>query len=147
MRVATPTPAHLGHGGSARWRLRLLGDVVLSESQTGVRRLPGRATTALLARLALTPDHAQPRELLVELLWPGVSPEVGRNRLRQLLSTLKHLFDAPGEAGALLLADRRSVRLQPAMLGCDASAFEAALRAGRLDAARTLYRGDLLPGF
>ena len=133
--------------GAARWQLRLLGDVVLSESPHGVRRLPGRAATALLARLALAPDRSQSRELLVELLWPGVTLAVGRNRLRQLLSTLKHLLDAPGETGTVLLADRRSIRLQPGALHCDANAFEAALRTGRLDQARALYRGELLPGF
>ena len=147
MSAATRLPDPLDRDGAARWQLRLLGDVVLWASQSGVRRLPGRAATALLARLALAPDRAQPREVLVELLWPGAAPEVGRNRLRQLLSTLKHLLDAPGETGAVLLADRRSVRLQPAALWCDTGAFEAALRAGRLNEARALYRGELLPGF
>jgi predicted ATPase len=131
----------------ARWHLRLLGDVALDDGRGGVLRLPGRAATALLARLALAPARALGREALIELLWPGVAMGVGRNRLRQLLSTLKSLLDAPGAGGAVLLADRLVVRLGEQALACDAADFEAALRAGRRDEARALYRGELLPGF
>ena len=96
-----------------RWHLRLLGDVVLTDARGTVHRLPGRTTTALLARLALAPDRAHAREALVDLLWPGVALDVGRNRLRQALSTLQTLLDlhnapllattliAPGETDPL----------------------------------------------
>ena len=47
----------------------------------------------------------------------------------------------------MLLADRVSVRVVVGTLSCDATRFERDLRAGRVDAARALYRGELLPGF
>ncbi len=137
-----PAPAR------ARWQLRLLGDVALSEAAHPPVRLPSRAAAALLARMAMAPQRAHAREELVELLWPGVELDVGRNRLRQVLSTLKSLLERPGLAGApVLQADRQTLRLTPDALHCDVPAFETALRQGRFDEARALYRGELMPGF
>jgi DNA-binding SARP family transcriptional activator len=73
----------------ARWHVALLGGLRLSCTSQELTHLPSRAVTALLARLALDPGRAHPREELMELLWPGVALGVGRNRLRQALSTLK----------------------------------------------------------
>ena len=128
-----------------RWRVRLLGDVALTDAQGDATRLPGRAVSALLARLALASERAHSREELIELLWPGVGLGVGRNRLRQTLSSLKSLLE-PQDA-PVLLADRLAVRVVPGALQCDVVAFEAALRAGQGDQARALYRGELMPGF
>lgn len=140
-------PSAAPAGAPARWRLRLLGDVALLGPGGRQLALPGRTGTALLARLALAPQRAHPREELVELLWPGVALDVGRNRLRQLLATLKRLFDAAGDSAGPILADRQALRLDGQWLDSDALAFEAALAAGRLHEARALYRGELLPGF
>jgi predicted ATPase len=153
MNPAPPLPAQAWAPPAAgpRWQLRLLGDVVLSPALGAPLHLPGRAATALLARLALAPGRAQPREELIELLWPGVALDVGRNRLRQVLSTLKSLLDAPAGAQAapqeVVTADRLAVRLVGGQLQCDAADFEAAARAGRHAEAAALYRGELLPGF
>ena len=138
----TPPPA---------WRLRLLGAVELLDAQGLPTRLPTRAATLLLARMALAPRQQHPREELVELLWPGVGADVGRNRLRQALSVLRSLLEAQGQApgpagGALLMADRRAVWLAPGALHCDVDAFVQALAQGELVTARRIYQGDLLPG-
>ena len=146
MNDALPSAADTA-GRDARWQLRLLGDTVLADRAGQPLRLPGRAATALLARLAMAPANAHAREALVELLWPGVALDVGRNRLRQVLSTLKSLLDGPGEGSAVLRADRQTVRLGPGMVACDVVDFETALREGRHEQARALYRGELLPGF
>lgn len=131
-----------------RWHLRLLGDVVLTDAQGRAHRLPGRTATALLAQLALAPDRAHAREALVDALWPGVALDVGRNRLRQALSTLKQLLDGAADgADSVLQADRLALRLQPGSVVCDALRFEQALRAGALPEAAALYRGELLPGY
>lgn len=130
----------------ARWQLRLLGDAVLADRAGKPLRLPGRAATVLLARLAMAPTSAHGREALIDLLWPGVPLDVGRNRLRQVLSTLKSLLDGPGEDGAVLRADRLTVRLGPGSVACDVVDFETALQEGRHAQARALYRGELLPG-
>ena len=131
-----------------RWRIRLLGGFDLYDGRDHLTRLPSRAVTALLARLALWPERAHPREELVELLWPGVDLAVGRNRLRQALSTLKAVLEPPGPVTQpVLLADRLSLRVVPGSLACDARQFERLLREHRDGEACALYRGELLPGF
>lgn len=134
---------------AARWRLRLLGGFALDD---GVRprldRLPSRAITLLLARLALEPARSHGREELIDLLWPEVAPDVGRNRLRQALSVLRSVLeprDAP--PSPVLLADRRTVSLVPDALYSDVDALRAALASGDRDTAERLYRGELLPGY
>ena len=133
----------------AGWNVSLLGGLCLSDATQRITRLPSRAVTALLARLALAPERAHAREELVELLWPGVALDVGRNRLRQALSTLKSILEPAGALvpRPILAADRTHIRVVPGALACDAVQFEQHVRAGQADAARALYRGELLPGF
>jgi len=131
-----------------RWQVRLLGAVEAFDGLQRIERFPSRAVAALLARLALAPERAHPREELVELLWPGVALDVGRNRLRQALSTLKSLLEPAGMPGhAVLQADRLAVRVVRGALGCDAHDFERELRAGRHAEAQALWGGELMPGF
>lgn len=149
MRVVAQTLAGDASGANAVWHVALLGGLVLSDGSQRITRLPSRAVTLLLARLAMAPHRAHGREALIELLWPGVSPEVGRNRLRQALSTLKSLLEPPGREPRrpVLVADRQDVRVVDHALACDALHFEQLANAGRTDEARALYRGELLPGF
>ena len=137
------------YAASGVWHVRLLGGLCLDDGQQRLTRLPSRAATALLARLALAPQRAHAREELIEQLWPGVALDVGRNRLRQTLSSLKSLLEPAWRMPPqpVLLADRVSVRVAPGSLTCDATQFEQHARAGRADAARALYGGELLPGF
>jgi DNA-binding SARP family transcriptional activator len=137
-----------------RWRVRLLGAVDAVDAMaaaegpaTTLSRWPTRAVAALLARLALWPERMHPREELVELLWPGVGLSVGRNRLRQALSTLRTLLEARGAgAGTVLAADHLGIRVVPGALACDVADFERRLRAGDWAGAQRLYGGDLMPG-
>ena len=137
------------HSLQARWHVGLLGGLCLSDGPQRITRLPSRAITALLARLALAPQRAHAREELIELLWPGVALDIGRNRLRQALSSLKSLLEPSGPVAAqlVLVADRSFVRVVPGSLACDAVQFEQHVRAGQVEAARSLYLGELLPGF
>jgi len=136
---------------AARWALRLLGAVQLThvaDPADPVVRLPSRAVALLLARLAMAPDRQHAREELVELLWPGVAADVGRNRLRQALSVLRSLLEPAGVAsGAVLQADRRALWLSPAAVSCDVVDFQQALRAGHGVQAAAAYGGELLPGY
>lgn len=119
-------------------RLRLLGGFEIERAgRVEITRLPSRAAALLLARLALQPRRQHPREELVELLWPGVDLDVGRNRLRQTLSTLRALLETP--EAPLFQADRQQISLLPGALSADATDFEAAR-----DLAH--YGGELLPG-
>lgn len=124
----------------------MLGGLQLTQGALQVERFPSRAVAALLVRLALWPERAHAREELVELLWPGTELAVGRNRLRQALSTLRALVEPPG-APPVLQADRLAIRLLPGAVDCDARRFEAELRAGHPGLALALYRGELLPGY
>ena len=127
--------------------MRLLGAVEVHGAGQVIARWPSRAVAVLLARLALAPQRSHPREELVELLWPGVAPGVGRNRLRQALSALKSLLEAPGANRAPVLdAHRGFVRVVPGSLVCDAVDFEQHLRAGEVAAAASRYAGELMPG-
>lgn len=140
---STSTPPG-AHAADPPWRLRLLGAVEACRGGRLITHWPSRAAVALLARLALAPQRAHPREELVELLWPGVALDVGRNRLRQVLSTLKRILEADGPP--VISADRHSLRLRPGAIECDALDFERLARAGATALARERYGGDLLPG-
>jgi predicted ATPase len=143
---ATRSPLPAAHGGP-RWQVRVLGAFEASDGVQHISRFPSRAVAALLARLALWPARAHPREELVELLWPGVDLAVGRNRLRQALSALKSLLEPVGVPGGTVLhADRHSVRAVPGALGCDARDFEHWARQGDTQRARAGYGGDFMPG-
>lgn len=150
MSSSASSPARSSPDGEAqrsvRWSVRLLGAFEVRGPANNVVRLPAGAAAKLLARIALAPDRVHPREELIELLWPGVALDVGRNRLRQVLFTVKSQLEADG-AGTILLADRLGVRAAPAALVCDAVEFERQLRAGDWERADALYRGELMPGF
>jgi predicted ATPase len=129
------------------WRLRLLGAVELLDPAGRPTRLPSRAATLLLARLALAPQRQHPREELTELLWPGVDADTGRNRLRQALSVLRAVLEPAGvPADSVLQADRRAIWLRAAALVCDAHQLQQALRQGDSRSAARWAQGDLLPG-
>lgn len=133
----------------ALWRIDLLGGLqARHHGEQLLSNLGSRSVAALLARLALYPRRSHAREELIELLWPGVSLEVGRNRLRQALFTLRQLLEPPGPVPApVLVADRLGVRVVPGAIDCDVLRFEAAVREGRRAEALALYAGELLPGF
>jgi predicted ATPase len=144
-----PMPSRLPHPAStaARWYVRVLGQLSAADGQQTLTRFGSGSVAALLARLALHPRRSHAREELVELLWPGVEPEVGRNRLRQTIFALRTLLEPPGPVPQpVLIADRSSVRVLEGSIECDAVEFERALREGRHTDALALYGGELLPG-
>lgn len=128
------------------WQLRLFGAVSLHRGEIELLRWPSRAAILLVARLAMASEEAHPREALIELLWPSVETGAGRNRLRQVLSTLRALLE-PGQTPAVLDADRQYIRLIPGRLQSDVERFRQALHSGDAAAARAIYRGEFLPGF
>ncbi|MCE9660544.1 MAG: NACHT domain-containing protein [Burkholderiales bacterium] len=132
---------------TARWRVRVLGGMRADDGQETIERFGSGSVASLLARLAMYPSRRHSREELVELLWPGVQPEAGRNRLRQTLFALRALLEPPSAMPRpVIVADRTSIAAVDGALDCDAVEFERAMREGRHADALALYRGELLPG-
>src|SRR5579871_62372 len=145
------------------WTIQLLGGLSAHSPQRQITRFRTQKAASLLAFLAFRAAPgipSQPRELLLDLLWPDAEPEVGRHNLSNALSFLRHLLEPPGvPPGTVILADRATVRLNPAAVTVDVVEFERMLRkaeTGRLSEAerRTLllgaveqYQGALLPGY
>jgi DNA-binding SARP family transcriptional activator/tetratricopeptide (TPR) repeat protein len=98
---------------------------------------------ALLCYLALATHRGfHRRDALVALLWPESSTARARHALSQSLHFLRHYL---GHDAVVSRGDE--VGLDASRVHCDVIRFEEHLRAGRLEAALALYRGDLLDAF
>ena len=140
------------------WRIEMFGGLVGRQRDREIGRFRTRKAADLLAYLAVYPNSAHSREELVEILWPDSDPPSGRHSLRQALTSLRRQFEPPGTpAGAVFIADRAILRVNPATVTTDVAEFEALLRsvspnaslseqAASLTAADRLYRGELLAG-
>jgi predicted ATPase/DNA-binding SARP family transcriptional activator len=140
------------------WRIELLGGLWATQGDRVVSRFRTQKTAALLAYLAYFNHRSHPRAALIDLLWPECELDAGRNQLRMALTSLRHQLEPPGvPAGAVIIADRSSVRLNPSAYVTDVAQFEAALQAAQsagspteqsrwLTEAIAQYRGELLPG-
>ena len=141
------------------WRIEAFGGLTARRGDHVITRFASSRIGGLLARLALFPQRAHPREELIDLLWPDADLDAGRLNLRVALASLRRQLEPPDvPPGSVLIADRAVVRLHPAAGLCDVVEFEAALKAaGRapdvgkkrdaLDQALALYAGELMPGF
>jgi predicted ATPase/DNA-binding SARP family transcriptional activator len=142
----------------SEWRVELLGELRVTQAERVITPFRRQKVEALFSHLAFYGDRSHPREALIDLMWPEIDPEVGRNHLRVLLHRLREQLDEPANAAdRLLLTDRDTVRLRPLGFTTDVADFGAALesaaatsdpaeRARLLAASVALYRGELLPG-
>src|SRR6266571_3153776 len=97
------------------WRIELLGRLRATQGDRVVTRFRARKTGALLAYLAYHMERPHPRETLIEILWPETDPSSGRSSLSRELTSLRRQLEPPGvPAGAVIIADRHSVQLNPA---------------------------------
>jgi predicted ATPase/DNA-binding SARP family transcriptional activator len=141
------------------WRIELFGGLRISRGERSFAFLQAPKAGLLLAYLAYFPRHPQPRELLLELLWPESDPDTSRHNLRSLVHAVRRQLEpAAPAAEPLLVAERAALHLNPAAFGTDVAEFAAALqqaartadpseRARQFAAAVELYRGELLAGF
>jgi len=139
--------------------IELLGGLRVAQGERVITRFRTQKGGALLGYLAYHLDRAHPREVLIELLWPWSAPAAGRNSLSVELSSLRQQLEPPGvPKGAVIAADRASVRLNPDAVTTDVAEFSASLasaeraktnaeRAQCLVEAIETYRGPLLPGY
>lgn len=140
-------------GGRGHWlmkpvSIRFLGRFELQSPSGGRDLVSGAKTVLLLARLALPPGQIHDRKRLTELLWPDRGEVQALASLRQSLWSLRK---ALGQ-GALppIIAERTSIRLDPAVVEVDAVEFERQIRSDKqadLERAIALYRGDFLEEF
>lgn len=99
---------------------------------------------ALLVYLALaTPRGFQRRDRLLALFWPEQDEPHARNALSQAVHFLRRTLGAD----AIVSRADDEIRVEPALVRCDAVDFEAALEKGRIEEALALYRGPLLEGY
>jgi predicted ATPase/DNA-binding SARP family transcriptional activator len=145
------------------WTIQLLGGLAAHSPQREVTHFRTQKSASLLAYLAMhatKESQPRPREALIEMLWPEAESNAGRHNLSNALSFLRHTLEPPGmPPGTVILADRATVRLNPAAVTVDAVEFERSLhkaaadgiseaeRQTLLSAALERYQGALLPGF
>src|SRR6202158_2908103 len=99
---------------------------------------------ALLAYLCIAqPRGFHRRDTLLGLFWPNSDQEHARTSLRKSLHILRR---ALGDDAILSRGDEE-VAVDFQLVTCDVAAFETSVKAGRLEEALELYRGDLLAGF
>jgi predicted ATPase len=128
------------------WSISLLGKMSATRENVTLTHFESSRVVALLARLVLFPSRTHPREELAELLWPEIEPERGRERLRHVLRTLRTPLEKGLSPGSVLVTDRLSVSINPAVVVTDVAAFEQAVKQKDFETARSLYTGELLPG-
>ncbi len=112
-----------------------------------VRDLPGQKDRALLAILALPPGTTRTRDKLAGLLWSDRGDGQARDSLKHSVARLRKCLQ-PADTQAIV-ADRQSVRLDPAAMTVDVATFEQLVEAGtpeEIERAIALYSGDLLDG-
>jgi TolB-like protein len=113
---------------SAAARMSLFGEFSLSGPDGAPILLKNRRSRALLALLALEPDHSIARDLLTRLLWPGRFEAQARASLRQCLLDLGKTLDASG--CPIIAVTRERVGLIPGRLHSDLGDLEDALAVG-----------------
>src|SRR5260370_32920058 len=92
------------HAMASPWRIELFGGLRLSHGERSFAFLQAPKAGLLLAYLAYFPRHPQPRELLLELLWPETDPDTSRPNLRPLVHAIRRQLDpAAPPADPLLL--------------------------------------------
>lgn len=108
---------------SARLRLSLIGPIGAWNLGSDDVAPRGRKSRALLALLALSDAHV-PRERAAALLWSRSGPDQARASLRQAVHELQAALSPCG--APVLVAERDALRLEQALLWCDAREVAAA---------------------
>jgi DNA-binding SARP family transcriptional activator/TolB-like protein/Tfp pilus assembly protein PilF len=127
--------------------LRLFGDFALTVSSEPPAELPisSRKGRALIAYLALHPDHRASREHLANLLWGNRHDVQARQDLRQCLASLRRDLSAVD----LLVVSANTIGVKIDDLAVDALELATLTTTSEQDLARAaaLCRGELLSGF
>jgi predicted ATPase/DNA-binding SARP family transcriptional activator/Tfp pilus assembly protein PilF len=140
-----------------RCRIELFGPLRVVRGDQVLTRFRTQKAGWLLAYLALNAGQAHSRDHMIELFWPDLDFDAGRDNLSTSLSALRRLLEPAGvPAGSVLNTDRRNVQLNP-IVSTDVGECEAVLRsaaqapgpeerAALLKRAVEILSGDLLVG-
>jgi DNA-binding SARP family transcriptional activator len=148
----------IGPPGCHTLNVRLLGRFEVAIDDHSVSAWDGARGLTLFKYLLTHRDRPCPRDVLMDVFWPDVSPDQARNRFHVALSALRRSLRAVGDIPVVEFRDG-AYGLNPDLeLKVDVDDFrrlvetgERAQRDGDTDAAIacygqavTLYRGDLL---
>lgn len=147
--VAEESPSH----PFTPWRAHLFGSFRVvrqgwsGQAETELTRFESKRAVALLAYLILHADLPQPREVLVDRIWPEADLTAGRNRLKQALSSLRRQLEPPGTSpGSVLAATKTTVMVRSRGIGSDYADLLLALQREDFAGASQLAMGEFLPG-
>ncbi|MBV9470270.1 MAG: tetratricopeptide repeat protein, partial [Abitibacteriaceae bacterium] len=141
-----------------KWYIELFGGLTARRGKVVVNHFRTQKTAALLAYLAYF-AQAQPREALIELLWPDSDPARGRESLRTALAALRRQLEPDqSDRGRVLVATHHAILLNPDAITTDVLEFESGVNSSLrlsddhaklepLTATLQLYRGPLLKGY
>ena len=139
-------------------RIELLRPLRVVRADRTITHFPRQKTAHLLAYLALRPQRPHFRERLVDLLWPDLDLPAGRDSLSTTLTALRPVLEPPGTPrGAVLVATRQHIGLNPEAVWIDAAEFERRIaqakkipepgvRAQAWAKTAALYQGEPLAG-
>lgn len=137
-----------------RLHIKLLGDFAITDERQVSLGIGSDRQQALLAYLLLHRHTPQPRQRLAFHLWPDSAESQSRSNLRKALSYLRQALPEPD---TMLLADAKTLQWSPSVpIVLDVAEFESAVKQAaqatepnaarsHLEAALSLYQGDLLP--
>ena len=136
----------------------MLGSFSLVAGGNPVADWSNNKCRALFRYLVFHHHHLTPKEILMEIFWPGASPESARNNLNVALHSIRRAL--PGEKSqAMIIYQSGAYRLNPGLkVWFDVEAFEMYAQAGHqletagqvkqamkaYEAAIWLYRADFL---
>lgn len=121
----------------------MLGEFCLTYNGVRVTAVSSSRLRTLLAYLILHRGAPQPRQPLAFLLWPDSTEAQARTNLRNLVHLLRQALP---HADCCLRSQGQILLWEPHVLyALDVAEFEAGVKAGALQMAVELYRGDLLP--
>jgi len=126
-------------------QFKALGGIALHGPSGPVERLPAQPKRlALLSWLALAiPRGPHRRDRVLALFWPEADEGHARNSLSQAIYHIRQEL----EPELLVGRGAETLAVDFGRLECDVLSFEEAVSAGRWADVRSLYGGDLLPGF
>ncbi len=144
-----------------QWRIELFGGLRVLQGERVMTHFRTQKTAGLLAYLAFYHERNHSREALSELFWSESRYAAARNSVSKAISSLRNQLEPPGVPhGAVIIADRHSVQLNPAVVTTDVAEFEDAIRRSNdfsryndvervqfLITAADLHHGELLPNF